>query len=108
DLQSAFGEGLKVQRAAMSLDNRGNDRQPHAGAVLRSGSLGANTLERLGEMADLSGVKDRTAVLNNEQRVFVLDGGPNANPAICLVVADAIVDHVLDHSGEQRLAAGDP
>ncbi len=36
------------------------------------------------------------------------DRGRDADPAARLVVADGVVDQVLDHAGEQRLAARDP
>jgi hypothetical protein len=65
----------------VNLEDRGNDRQPQARAVIRSGSLGADTPERLGELFDLVGVKDRAAVLDDELRALVLDRGPDADPA---------------------------
>jgi hypothetical protein len=73
-----------------------------------AGSLSADPPEGPGELFDLVGVEDWAAVLGDEQRACVVDQRGDANPAAWLVVADDVVDYVLDHPGEQRLATGDP
>ena len=73
DAQPALGEGFEVERAAVNLDDRGDDREPEAGALVRSGPLGADAPERLCELLDLLGVEDRAAVLDDETRALVLD-----------------------------------
>ncbi len=75
DAQPAVGEGFEVERAAVNLDDRGDDREPEAGALVRSGPLGADAPERLGELLDLVGVEERAAVLDDELRALVLDRG---------------------------------
>ena len=57
----------------MNLGDRGDDREPEAGAVVRAGPLGADAPERLGELFDLVGVEDRAAVLDDETGALVLD-----------------------------------
>ncbi len=56
----------RLERPGVDLDDRGDDREPEAGAVVGAGSLGADPLERLRESFDLARVEDRAAVLDDE------------------------------------------
>ena len=92
----------------MNLGDRGDDRQPQAGAAVRAGAFGAGATEGPAELFDVVGVEPLAAVLDDELRARPLDRGADAQPALWLVVADGVLDHVLDHAGEQRRAAADP
>ena len=62
----------------MDLEDRGDDRQPQASALVRPGPFGTDAPERPGDLPDIVWVQDWSAVLDDEARALVLDGGNDA------------------------------
>jgi hypothetical protein len=77
-------------------DDRGDGRQPKLDAILGGGPHGAEAPEGLGESPDHALVQERAAVLDREAGDTLPAPSRHADPARGLVVADGVVDQVVD------------
>ena len=99
--------GVELELSAVRVGDRCDDRQAQPVTVLGAGALGAEAPERLGELRDALLVEHRAAALDDQPRRSASGLAGDVDEAVRLVVAHAVLDHVLDHPRQQRLAARD-
>ena len=68
DAQPAFGAGVELERAAVSVGDRGDDRQAEPVAVLRAGASAPRRRNGCASCCDVVGVEQRAAALDDEPR----------------------------------------
>ena len=108
DPQPASGPGVQApacRRAPRRSPRRSTGRARRHGPS-RSGRRRAGGTA--GPAADLPLVQHVAAVLDDQPGQRTVGRGGDADPAAVAVVADRVVDHVVDHPAQQRLAAPHP
>ena len=78
-----------------------DDGQTQPDPAIGAGALGAASPERPAQLADLGGVEDRTAVLDDQPGGWALSRGRDLHPPAGLVVADGVVDQVDGQAGKE-------
>jgi hypothetical protein len=59
----------------------------------------------LDQTHDIRSGQERSAILDKQARRFTVDCGCDPDPSACLVVADSVVDQIVEQVREQCLAA---
>jgi hypothetical protein len=84
----------------------GDDRQTEADAVHRAGAIDDKAPERLSELFNARSVEPRTAIFDDQPCDLAADLIGDRDEATSRVVADRVLDQVIDHPGQQRRAPG--